>query len=622
MYAQVVPIKRGAITLPFFDYIIPEYLEKDILPGQLVVVPFRNTDILAILISTSPNSDSKPSKLREILSIEDKTPLISRLTIAYLLEICELYQCSLGSLIKSTLLPLKKRKLKKIYGSLKKFPISVNLFKKPSVYIYKNKREKNDYLKQKIDKKHQTLILVPEILDAKNLTTDLEILFPGLCEIITSADTEKDLFDKWLNIRNGKSKIIVGTRNALFLSFFDLHQIIIDQSSHFSHKSWDASPRFHTRDAAIILAKNLGATLSFISHTPSVDELYFCEKNVYNAESELLPSFSSTAAVINMKQEFRAKNYSIISLPLQNEIEHNTDGNIYLYCNRRGSASYVSCRDCTSVLACHNCHRPYVYYNNNKELRCNICKIIKPLNPVCAECGGINLAFYGEGVEGVVSEIRKLFPNDKRQIIQIDSESKPIEILNTQNYIIVGTQYSWSLLDWSKIGVMGIIDADTPLYTPEYLGVENLWQTIHDASFRLSNDIPLLIQTRHPEHIIYEALHDPANFYKQQLSERKMFGYPPFNYLLKLLTFGDSVTNVEKEAQKLYLTLNQLTKSALTIKINPPVALFPPFNRGKYWQAIIIKLPLSNYKKSIKLINKSLPLNWKIDPNPITLLSI
>ncbi|MFA6491031.1 MAG: primosomal protein N', partial [Candidatus Magasanikbacteria bacterium] len=479
------------------------------------------------------------------------------------------------------------------------------------------------FIEDKIDLTKQTLIIVPEISDADKLYESLPKKLRDLTTIYTSQISEKEMFEKWLGIWNGETKIIIGTRNTIFLSYFSLTEIIIDQSFHFGHKSWDAAPRFNSKDAALILAKHLGAHLSLISHTPSVEEFYFATNDVYSFFDEKLPGIKRLPSVINMKQEFRAKNFSNFSLPLQDEINNNKTGSIFLYCNRRGSASYVSCRDCAKVLKCNVCSRPYIYYEKFSELRCHHCNTKTAMNPTCSECKGTNLAFYGAGTSGIAAEYKKLFPDEKREILEIDKDIFDLDTFNdNKDRVIIGTQFAWSYLNWNNISVMAMMDADTPLYTPEYLGSENLWFSIHDAIFRLPEQSSLYIQTRHSDHPVYEYLNSPQLFYDRELAERKLFGYPPFKFLLKLFLSDENAGNLDKECRKFYQNLQQLTKNSPDIKINSPVSIFPPIIKGKYSQAIIIKLSYKNYKKSLKHILEITPDNWKADPNPINLLSL
>jgi primosomal protein N' (replication factor Y) len=262
------------------------------------------------------------------------------------------------------------------------------------------------------------------------------------------------------------------------------------------------------------------------------------------------------------------------------------------------------------------------YHESNKELRCHHCGHREQMSPVCSKCHGANLAYYGVGAEMLAKEFKKIFPEDKREIVQIEGSELSLKKIDpNKEQIIVGTQLAWPYLPWSKLSLAAFMDADTPLFIPEYLSTERVWQSIHDALFRLEKTTPLYIQTNKPEERIFTSFSEPSLFYKGELENRKIFAYPPYRFLLKLFVGSPTREEGTKETEKVYSSLAQLTNNSPDITINRPIELFPPFTKGNYWKAIILKLSYKNYKQLLRRILPHVPETWKVDPNPINLLN-
>ena len=180
---------------------------------------------------------------------------------------------------------------------------------------------------------------------------------------------------------------------------------------------------------------------------------------------------------------------------------------------------------------------------------------------------------------------------------------------------------AWPYLNWERIKLFVFLDADAPLFIPEYKVIENLWQQIRDVQYKIPEGSVSIIQTGYPEHLIFRSLYDPDLFYSEQLAERRILGYPPYKYMLKLLTGNQKSDIAEKEAEAINRDLLALTKDDSGIKILGPLETSPYYHNGQYWQVILAKIGYENYKQSTKLLLSKVPENWKIDPNPNSLLS-
>lgn len=626
MVIQVIPAKRMPLALPFLDYLVPPEQEEKIKIGQLIKIPFRNKEEFGVILKIKSENSEHKTKLKQIKEVAFLEPILSEQQLNFLQDISEFYHVSLGFLLKTNLLPLQVRKLKKLTTNNK-----INLIsseskqQKPQVFIHKNESEEKDFILKKIENKtEQSLILVPEITGIEKIISFLPENLQSKIAFISSELSPKDLFAVWMQIWSGEKNIIVGTRTALFLPWFNLKNIILTDEGNPNYKSWDMAPRFHTRDAALFLSKHHSAQLSLLSHTLSVESYFFAKNKVYTSENGLqLDTLSKTTEILDTKTERRGGNYSLISLDVLNELKKNKTGDIVFFLNRRGTAGYVGCQDCDNVLKCPNCKLALTYHQYKKNLNCHYCKFSVEMPSVCEKCKSVNISTYGAGTQLADELIKKITEkiNDPRPVIRIDSDENELNKLKTDNdKIIICTQLAWPYLNWKKIKLFVFLDPDTSLFIPEYKAIENLWQQIRDTQYRLTPETNILIQTKYPEHLVFKTLYDPTEFYSQQLAERRVLGYPPFKFLLRLLVGNQKPTITEKEAQKIQAELTHLTKDISGVKILNPLETSPYYANGQYWYVILAKIGYENYKQTTKLILKNLPENWKVDPNPNSVL--
>lgn len=621
MIIQIIPAKRMPLSLPFLDYSVPEEDKSNIQIGQLVKIPFRNKEefgvVLGIKPAGKPNEKTKPVK--EIVFTE---PILSKEQLNFLVDISEFYHVSLGFLLKGNLIPLQVRKLKKVSSPERAATITTKP-SKPLVYIHKNEVEKKEIILKKINN-GQSLILVPELTAIKKITDLLPEDILNRIVTITSELNNKELFAKWLQIWSGEKDVVIGTRTALFLPWFNLKNIILTDEGNSNYKSWDMAPRFHTRDAALFLSKHHGAELSLLSHTLSVESYYFAKNKVYSTENNLqIQPLNKTTEIVDMKSQWRGGNYSLVSTDVLEEFKKNKTGDVVFFLNRRGTASYVGCRDCGNVLKCPRCKLSLTFHQDKNILSCHYCRFAEPMPSVCKKCNGVNVSTHGAGTQLAEELIKKITAKtgDPRPVIRIDSDENELGKLQTEeDRIIICTQLAWSHLSWNKIKLFVFLDADAPLFIPEYKTIENLWQQIRDVQYKLSDGSAFLIQTGHPEHLVFTSLYDPDLFYSEQLAERRVLGYPPYKYMLKLLTSNPKSAIVEKEAADIHTKLLNLTKGNSGVKILGPLETSPYYYGGQYRQVILAKIGYENYKQNTKLLLAQVPENWKIDPNPNSLL--
>jgi primosomal protein N' (replication factor Y) len=617
MFASVAILRRMPKGLDRLDYRLPAGLI--VVPGQMVNVPFRNSSVPAVVLSTSPTTKLSESKIKNIEAVVNPEPFLSSSQLKFLEEIAEMYQTPLGFLLKSNLPPWKKRKI----ANLKLEHISSHnnkVLSKPTLVISADEKDKIKKTLECLDKKKNNLILVPTIdrvtaWDKYLITAKIEHI------IVTGEKTEKEMFALWEQIRNQKNGIIIGTRRALFLPWFNLGNILLEDDGDENHKSWDMAPRFHNRDACMMLSAQHHAKFFSISTSPSPDTYYFAKHGTFNLEGELaaLP----LPELINLKDERKKGNYSVWSEELKNILTNDHGGDVFLFLNRRGSAHFIGCRDCGYTAKCPDCNRTLVYHADTNDLVCHFCFRRQRFQTHCPNCHGVSMVMYGAGTELVEKEAYENW-SFKYHIRRIDADTNFAKNNNTSSLpeLIIGTQMAWQKIDWNKIKTMVFLDIDTELFQSDYRTTENIWHCLRAAAGRLNKDAKLLVQTSHPEHRIFSFLNHPEEFYKAELEERKILKYPPFNYLVRLWRGFPTAEIAQKASVEMVNKLKILTKIAPGAIISGPLEMTPRYYQQQYWQVILIRVPYEFYKKYTKIIGGLTPAEWKFDPNPSSILSL
>lgn len=614
MYAKVAPIRRMPSSLCELDYLIDETKTPNIQVGHLVNIPFRNKLIFGIVTKIVEEDSTISKKIKHIEKIFLGAEAIPEPQLNFLKEISEFYKTPLGFILQSGLPPLKKTKLNKL--SLQHVIHLKENATKPQLCVYQNLDEQKKLLINSISSTGQTLILVPE----QDYIQEIKSLLPEESVAVHSDLGDKEQFDIWHQVRDGHTKIVVGTRLALFLPWADLRTVIIDDEGNTSHKSSDMAPRIQGREAAMMLAYAHSAKCILATHTPSVESWYFARAKVFKTENKILPLHKNFESV-NMCDERRGHNYGFLSNDLQKVMEQNPDGDFFLFLNRKGSSSYVGCRDCGFVSKCDKCNRGLVYHQTTATLECHFCHIKKAMFLSCPKCHGSNVIMYGVGTQLIENHLNKnnIF---NREIVRLDSETQNFRSLdNTKNKIIIGTQVAWNKVRWDRISVMAFIEADTSLFIPEYKMSENIWWQIRHAQFHLKPEATMIVQSSHPEHHAIANLASPNRFYDQEEADRRLFGYPPFNYLIRAFIGQKTPDLARKMAQEAFEHLSTLTKANPDIIISDPVPFSPFLTNGYYWYALIIKTKYDRYKHHTKWLAANLSDDWKFDPNPTNLLS-
>ena len=296
---------------------------------------------------------------------------------------------------------------------------------------------------------------------------------------------------------------------------------------------------------------------------------------------------------------------------------------IFIYVNRLGFATSVGCNDCGHLEECLSCKNALVYHEKTLTLHCHYCRTQKPMILVCPKCQSSLTKLYGAGTEFIEKEVRRILGADShREIIRLDSENFPSEENTEKSRVIIGTKMALRRIRWDKTDLIVLTDVDRQMNIPEYLAQEEVWHLIHEVLYRKQADAKFIIQAFEKTNLICRTLTEPDRFYRTTLNSRRALGYPPYLYLTRYFYGNLNAMVAQKEAQRVAADIRQgLTKSQKKIILLGPIEMHPKFYRGQFWYEIIAKLPADAWQENLKFLNQFIPENWKIDPNPISILS-
>lgn len=396
------------------------------------------------------------------------------------------------------------------------------------------------------------LFLLPEISLTKQIVQRLEKKYGKQLGFYHQKLTDFERVEVWRRIKNNDIRILIGTRNALFLPYENLGLIVVDEEHDSAYKPREVSPYFNAKDSSQILAKLYSANLILGSATPSVESYYLAKKDklryVFLGErfgNVKLPEFE----LINFKEEQDSKKIiGNFSLKLIDEIKKELERKkqTMILHNRRGYANVVECETCGYVNYCSNCDVVMTYHKFSNEMKCHYCgqKASKP--KVCPKCHSENLNERGVGVEQIHEEVSRIFPDSEVDRMDVDSMRKKFayeklyeRIEEGETDIIVGTQMISKGLDFDNIELVAIPRADAMLYVQDFRAEERAYQLITQVSGRAgrtSGEGKILIQTYNPQHAVFQLIkeNNSEKIYAHFLEERKKFLYPPFVKLIMI----------------------------------------------------------------------------------------
>ena len=453
------------------------------------------------------------------------------------------------------------------------------------------------------------LYLLPEIAVTARMTERLVSVFGDRLLVYHSGFSDNERVEVWNRLLNAKEPFVVlGVRSSLFLPFANLGLVIVDQEHDYSYRQQDRAPRYHARNATIMLAYMYGAKTLLGSLAPSLESYYHAGSGKYGLVTlttrygETREPLTRLADVKELKRKKIMKD-TLFSPILKEKMEDalKRDEQIILFQNRRGFAAMMECKSCGYVVRCVNCDVSLSYHKHSSRLVCHYCGYSVSLHSRCPACGGNDIKLAGFGTEKVEEEIETLFPGIKMNRLDYDTartRGAYKHILagfeQGKTKVLIGTQMLAKGLECAQVGVAGILNADSLMNVPDFRAHERAFQLMMQVialTGRNNKQGIAVIQTSQPEHSLIQAVQafDYQRMAIDQLNERKTFRYPPYFRLIVLVLRGPNEQMLEQIATHYAETLfEELGKRVL-----PPFT--PPVNRVQtlYLRHIMLKLETS-----------------------------
>lgn len=398
------------------------------------------------------------------------------------------------------------------------------------------------------------IVLVPEISLTPQTVGRFRSRLGDEVAVIHSRLSTGERFDQWQLALEGRVRVVVGARSALFAPLKDVALVVIDEEHEPSYKQGQ-SPRYHAREVAEQVCKAHGATLVLGSATPSLEAKHRAAAGVYErvALTHRVGGGTPPAIqVVDMAAEFADGHRSIYSRPLQEALASvaQRGEKAVLFLNRRGFASFVLCRECGFVPECDSCSVSLTYHERSASLECHHCGSVHPLPITCPRCGSAYLRKFGAGTERAETELAVLFP--ALPIVRMDADTTARKggheeaLLRFESYssaVLLGTQMIAKGLDYPDVTLVGVLNADTSMHVPDFRAAERTYQLLEQVSGRAGRGAKpgrVIIQTYWPEHSAVRAVAsgDGTALYEQEMADRAPLGFPPFGRIANVVFSG------------------------------------------------------------------------------------
>ena len=483
------------------------------------------------------------------------------------------------------------------------------------------------------------IILVPEIALTPQMIERFKGRFGVNVALFHSKLSDGERFDEWFRVKEGKSKVIVGARSAIFLPAKNLGLIIIDEEHENTYKS-EQNPKYQTKEVAEYLSELKGCKVILGSATPSIETYYRAltgEMKLLELNSRVDNKAMPPMKVIDMRNELKGGNKSLFSrelfIAIQERLKRKEQ--IILFLNRRGFSTFVSCRSCGYVFKCDECDISMTYHKNGL-LICHYCGKTKREPRECPKCHSKYVKFFGAGTQRVEEEVKKYFNNAGILRMDVDTtrdKHSYERIYNTfkngEADILIGTQMVSKGLDFKNVTLVGILAADMSINIPDYRAAERTFQIITQVAGRAGRGDKqgeVLIQTYTPQHysLQYAVNYDYEGFYEKEFTVRAMMKYPPFGKLLLINGTSKKEDLLKNFMHKITMMIKPLVENCLDIEILGPIPCMISKVKENYRWQIVIKGEFDSYfSKNIKEIlydeNKNvyndIRISMDINPN-------
>lgn len=495
-----------------------------------------------------------------------------------------------------------------------------------------------------LDQGKTAIMLVPEI----GLTSQMIERFAGrfgktAIAVMHSKLTPRERYDEWQRIRRGDARIVIGARLGVFSPLQNIGVIILDEEHEATYKA-DMTPKYETVDVALKRLKYYNGVLLLGSATPSVVSYQRCREGIYQL-IELKERYNKTplpeVEIIDMREELKEGNMTIFSRRLYSKIQQVLDAGqqVILFQNRRGYSSFISCRECGTVMKCPKCGISLTYHKSSNAAVCHYCGRKFPVPKTCSECGSKFIKYFGIGTEQVEEVTAEFFPQAKIERLDLDAVKTRKDLdrilgrfARGETDILIGTQLVAKGLDFRNVGLVGVIAADVSLNIPDYRSTERTFQLVTQVAGRAGRGEEqgsVIVQTYEPDNYALKAAkyHDYHGFFHQEIQLREFMEYPPFTDLImaNFTAADETVALAAAERCRIYMEKAIGPENSRQV-LAPKVALNFKGDDARYY--ILIKCPRGNRNKYIYLldnfnqilIKEKIDCNMNLDINPYSTL--
>jgi len=524
----------------------------------------------------------------------------------------------------------------------------------------------------------QAIVLVPEIALTPQTVARFAGRFPGKVTVIHSGLNAGERYDVWRHLRDGKFDVVIGPRSALFAPMARLGLIIIDEEHEASYKQnaeeWGTFTVFYdARTVAEQLADLTNAVLIFGSATPSLERYRAAQQNELvllellrrvmghkpqlsqavneqslNEFSKALVETSGAATatvaspytdlppveIVDMRQELRAGHRGMLSRALLSALHGTLDAGeqAIFYLNRRGTRTFVMCRDCGAVQECKRCDVPLTFHENTNILICHHCNHRYPIPEFCPECNSKRIKYFGSGTQRLEETLQQIAPHARLMRWDADTATKKgshEEILRRfseqEADILVGTQMIAKGLDFPLVTLVGVVAADIGLYLPDFRSSERTFQLLTQVAGRAGRSERggrVVMQSYKPDHYAIQAAaqHDYHAFFAREIAFRHEHGYPPIRSMARLIYWDKNLERAQEASAEMAETLRRKltlmgSEGEGAAILGPAPAFFARYRSYYRWQ-VLLRAP----QPARILRGLSIPFGWRIDIDPVSML--
>jgi primosomal protein N' (replication factor Y) len=556
-----------AFNLPVkheFTYLVPAGMDAAV--GCRVSAPFGKRKLTGVVVGTSDEAPEGIAGIREIARVVDKRALATERTLELARWMAKMYLCSFGEAL-ATVLPGGRRE-----GEAEELPLAedtrdyalaeqqlaavhaVTAASTGSFYLHgvTGSGKTDVYLAAARDvtaKGAGVIYLVPEISLTHQVVRVFTAAFGARLAVLHSALTPSQRLREWLRVLDGEVDVVIGARSAVFAPFARLGLVVIDEEQEGAYKSGSA-PRYHARQVAMWRVAHEGGVVLMGSATPSLEAWHHMREGTISplTMGERVSGGRMPAVdVVDMR-----RTAGPLSARLLEEIARTRamGRQTILFLNRRGFAYVFHCRSCGYAATCRHCSVSLTYHRDRGRLVCHYCGFSAPPERQCPECGSLDVGFSGLGTEGIEQALAAAFPDLAVRRVDTDSVRERAALRDALEdfrrgrvHVLLGTQMVAKGLDFPGVRLVGIVNADTGAWMPDFRAAERTFDLLVQVSGRAGRSIPdglVLIQTMRPDSPVIVLAREGKleEFYARELDARRELGFPPFTRLIRLVLRG------------------------------------------------------------------------------------